>query len=143
VRHGCRDDSIDCDSGVRCRFRAGPLGHEATPSRRRKVEDETVIGTSPTRPSSALANWLRRIPVRRGKPRPARPCQPNWRAGALVPRFPLTSGCGHDASFARAPRGLLARRPWLWPRGGSGNVFFSANHGRTDAKATPLPSPQS
>src|SRR5215831_3234395 len=92
-----------------------------TPSRRRKVEDETVIGTSPTRPSSALANWLRRIPVRRGKPRPARPCQPNWRAGALVPRFPLTSGCGHDASFARAPRGLLARRPWLWPRGGSGN----------------------
>ena len=53
--HGCRDDSIDCDSGVRCRFRAGPLGHEATPFRRRKVEDETVIATSPTRPSSALA----------------------------------------------------------------------------------------
>jgi len=24
-----------------------------------------------------------------------------------------------------------------------GDVFFSANHGRTDAKATPLPPPQS
>jgi hypothetical protein len=24
VQHGCRDDSIDCDSGVRCRFCGGP-----------------------------------------------------------------------------------------------------------------------
>jgi hypothetical protein len=25
--------------------------------------------------------------------------QPNWRAGALVPRFPLKSGGGYDATF--------------------------------------------
>ena len=111
VRMGRRDNSIDCDSGLRGRFCAGPLGHEATPFRRRKVEDETVIATSPTRASSALASWSRRIPVRRDKPRPARPCQPNWRAGALVPRFPLKSGGGYDASFARAARGCLVHRP--------------------------------
>jgi hypothetical protein len=33
-----------------------------------KVEDETVIATSPTRTSSALAGWSRRIPVRRDRP---------------------------------------------------------------------------
>src|SRR5262249_52992001 len=123
--HGRRDNSIDCDSDLRGRFCAGPIGQEATPFRRRTVEDETVIATSPTRPSSALASWSRRIPVRRGKPRPARPCQPNWRAGALVPRFPLKSGCGHDAGFARAARGCVARRPWLWLRWLGATCFSS------------------
>src|SRR5262245_8527803 len=37
--HGCRDDSIDCDSGVRCRFCAGPLGHQARPLRRCEIEE--------------------------------------------------------------------------------------------------------
>src|SRR5262245_17017499 len=40
--HGCRDDSIDCDSGVRCRFCAGPLGHQAKPLRRCEIEKGTV-----------------------------------------------------------------------------------------------------
>jgi hypothetical protein len=108
-RFSCSDVAIRTRGGVR-------MGVETTtPFRRRKAEDETVIATSPTRPSSALVSWSRRIPVRRGKPRPARPCQPNWRAGALVLRFLLKSGCGHDASFATC----------------------------TDAKAIPLSPPQS
>ena len=40
--HGCRDDSIDCDSGVRCRFCAGPLGRQARPLRRCEIEEGTV-----------------------------------------------------------------------------------------------------
>src|SRR5262249_35277917 len=40
--HGCRDDSIDCDSGVRCRCCAGPLGHQAKPLRRCEIEEGTV-----------------------------------------------------------------------------------------------------
>jgi len=40
--YGCRDDSIDCDSGVRCRFCAGPLGHQAKPLRRCEIEEGTV-----------------------------------------------------------------------------------------------------
>jgi len=141
--HGRRDNSIHCDSD----FVAGFLLDRLAMRRRRfdaeKSKDETVIATSPTRPSSALASWPQRIPVRRGKPWPACPCQPNWRAGALVPRFPLTSGCGHDASFARAPRGCLLAGLGCDLAVARGDVFFSANHGRTDAKATPLPPPQS
>ena len=34
--HKRRDNSIDCDSDLRGRFCAGPIGHEATPFRRRK-----------------------------------------------------------------------------------------------------------
>ena len=40
--YGCRGDSIDCDSGVRCRFCAGPLGHQAKPLRRCEIEEGTV-----------------------------------------------------------------------------------------------------
>src|SRR5262249_58830736 len=40
--HGCRDDCIDCDSGVRCRFCARPLGHQAKPLRRCEIEEGTV-----------------------------------------------------------------------------------------------------
>jgi len=40
--HGSRDDSIDCDSGVRCRFCAGPLGRQARPLRRCEIEEGTV-----------------------------------------------------------------------------------------------------
>ena len=40
--HGCRDDSIDCGFGVRCRFCAGPLGHQARPLRRCEIEEGTV-----------------------------------------------------------------------------------------------------
>jgi len=48
--HGCRDDSIDCDSGVRCRFCAGPLGRQARPLRRCEIEEGTVSDfTSPGR----------------------------------------------------------------------------------------------
>src|SRR5947208_9763386 len=38
--------------------------------------------------------------------------------------LPLKSGCGCDASFARADRDWLACRPWLWPRGGSRRPAF-------------------
>ena len=57
---GCRNQN----TWGRAHGRRDPLGHEATPFRRRKVEDETVIATSPTRPSSALVSWPRRIPVK-------------------------------------------------------------------------------
>ena len=40
--HGCRDDSIDCDAGVRCRFCVGPLGRQARPLRRYEIEEGTV-----------------------------------------------------------------------------------------------------
>ena len=40
--HGSRDDSIDCDSGVRCRFCAGPLGRQARPLRHCEIEEGTV-----------------------------------------------------------------------------------------------------
>src|SRR5262249_18884436 len=127
--------------GVGGGFRGGPLGEAATLFRRKKDEDKIVIPTPPPRPSGGWVSWPRRIPVRRGKPRPARPCQPNWRAGVLVPRFPLTSGCGTVLRellvvclLAGLGCGLAVAR---------GDVVFSANHGRTDARATPLPPPQS
>jgi hypothetical protein len=119
-RFSCSDVAIRTRGGVRMSvetilivlmFVAGFVLDRLAMMRRfePKVADETVIATSPTRTSSALAGWSRRIPVRRDKPRPARPCQPTWWAGALVPRFPL--GGGYDASFARAARGCLVHRP--------------------------------
>jgi hypothetical protein len=37
AQHGRRDNSLNCSSDLRGRFRVGPLGHETTSSRQRKV----------------------------------------------------------------------------------------------------------
>src|SRR5262245_64547658 len=65
--HGCRDDSIDCDSGVRCRFCAGPLGHQAKTLRCCEIEEGTV-SDSPARPKQASEFAMKR-------PKPARRCE--------------------------------------------------------------------
>jgi hypothetical protein len=39
--HGRRDDSIDCDSDIRGRLRATPMGYEARRLRDQQVEERT------------------------------------------------------------------------------------------------------
>src|SRR5262245_41907882 len=54
--HERRDDSIDCDSGVRCRCCAGPLGHQARPLRRCEIEEGTVSDFTTVQPDM-LISW--------------------------------------------------------------------------------------
>ena len=55
--HGCRDDSIDCDSGVRCRFCVGPAGHQARPLRRCEIEEGTVSDFTSAPEPGVLLSW--------------------------------------------------------------------------------------
>ena len=67
--HGSGDDSIDCDSGVRCRFCAGPLGRQARPLRRCEIEEGTVSDfTSAPNQACCLVGYDAPLSrVRRGK----------------------------------------------------------------------------
>src|SRR5207245_4214490 len=67
--HGCRDDSIDCDSGVRCRFCAGPLGRQATPLRRCEIAEGTVsdFTSAPNQACCLVGHDAPLARVRRGK----------------------------------------------------------------------------
>ena len=67
--HGCRDDSIDCDSGVRCRFCAGPLGRQARPLRRCEIEEGTVsdFTSAPNQACCLVGHDAPLARVRRGK----------------------------------------------------------------------------
>ena len=69
--HGRRDDSIDCDSGVRCRFCAGPLGHQARPPRRCEIEEGTVSDFTSSPNQACYLAITRTANLRYGKPRPA------------------------------------------------------------------------
>ena len=84
--HGCRDDSIDCDSGVRCRFFAGPLGHQARPFRRCEIEEGTVSDFTSAPEPGVLVGHDAPEPVRHGKSRPPVP-QPR-RSGRLSRSVP-------------------------------------------------------
>jgi len=66
--HGRRDDSIDCDSGIRGRLRAAPMGYEA----RRQVEERTgqTLQLKPVNPArDSLVGQNHRMTV-------ADPCSP-------------------------------------------------------------------
>ena len=69
--HGSGDDSIDCDSGVRCRFCAGPLGHQARPPRRCEIEEGTVSDFTSSPNQACYLAITRTANLRYGKPRPA------------------------------------------------------------------------
>src|SRR6516165_663770 len=88
--HGSRDDSIDCDSGVRCRFCAGPLGRQARPLRRCEIEEGTVSDfTSAPNQACCLVGHDAPLPVCVvASPRP--PVLSPRRAGR-------SSSLGHDA----------------------------------------------
>jgi hypothetical protein len=97
VQHECRGDSIDCDSNVRCRFCAGPLGHQARPLRRCEIEEGTVSDfTSAPEPG---------VSVGHDAPRPPRA---SWQVPAAGSFSPAVGAWGFGGTAVSA---AIAIRP--------------------------------
>jgi hypothetical protein len=140
--HGCRDDSIDCDSGVRCRFFAGPLGRQARPLRRCEIEEGTVsdFASAPNQACCLVGHDAPLARVRRGKSPAAGFLSPGGRGVVVLlamtrpanPRYgksrPVDStAAGRGAYAIRALRGYEPAAGLLcclcsWPSLGSGDT---------------------